>query len=65
MRQFNTEWEYDERASIIAAAEETRVDLDSIIEYLGGVLKDWGYEYVDNWWRDGKESREYEDGGPH
>ena len=47
-RQWN-----EERARIFAAAEETRSDLKSRIESLEGVLRDWGYDGVDNWWRDG------------
>ena len=41
------------------------MELESRIESLDGVLRDWGYDDVDNWWRDGEEAVEDEDEGPH
>ena len=61
-RQWN-----EERSSIVAAAEETRSVLESRIESLEGVVRDWGYDDVDNWWRDGDVGEDHggEDEGPH
>ena len=41
--------------------------MESRIKSLEGVLRDWGYEFVDNWWRDGayKEAHGDKDDGPH